>query len=153
MQELQKNKYCGKCGKLLTEYDRKWMGNNKIDDDSLSSPVSNDVSVRVARLLEFAKEVTAEELVPVLVKDAVKEIMEPFCFALDGVLDRGTKAEIIWTIPYYIKRQLGNLDPYFFADAFIEELDHIFRNLPTKLRYLRDVSHTVKGLAKIVVNE
>jgi endonuclease III len=128
------------------------MKQNRRDDESSSQPTSI-VGVRVEKLLEFAKEVTAEELVPVLERDAGEIISDPFAFALAGVLDRGTKAEVIWTVPYYLKKQLGELDPYFFANASIEELDAIFRKLPRKPRYISDASITVKGLAEIIVNE
>lgn len=128
------------------------MDNNKQNDSKLIEPTA-DLTVRVERLLEFAKEVTTEELVPVLVKDAAKTITYPFAFALAGVLDRGTKAEVIWTIPYYLKKQLGALDPNFFANASIKEIDELFRKLPRKPRYLNDAPQTVKQLAAIIVNE
>jgi endonuclease-3 len=150
--ELQENRYCDNCGKFLTSYDRRLMEKNKIDSKSSSQPAS-DVGIRVKKLLEFGEKVTAEELVPVLVKEAAKEINDPFAFALAGVLDRGTKAEVIWTIPYYLKKQLGKLDPQFFANASIEELDELFRKLPRKPRYINDAPYTVKGLAEIIVNE
>ena len=109
---------------------------------------------RVRRLLEFGEKIRTEDLVPVLEKDAALLIKEdPFAFALAAVLDRGTRAEIVWTIPYYIKKQLGNLNPYFFAEASIEELEKIFRNLPVKPRYISDAPRTVKELARIVVDE
>jgi len=129
------------------------MEQNKRDNEAPSSQPTNDLNVRVEKLLEFAKEVTAGELVPVLEKKAAEVITDPFAFALAGVLDRGTKAEVIWTIPYYIKKQLGKLDPYFFANASIEEIDEIFRKLPRKPRYINDAPYTVKGLSEIIVNE
>ena len=128
------------------------MEKNKKDDEKTNQPTNNE-NAKVEKLLEFAKEVTAEELIPVLIREAAKTVTDPFAFALAGVLDRGTKAEVIWTIPYYIKKQLGELDPYFFANASIEEIDKIFRKLPRKPRYISDAPHTVKGLAKIIVNE
>jgi endonuclease-3 len=117
------------------------------------SKSKDEISLRVEKLLEFGEKVTAEELVPVLVKEAAKDITDPFAFVLAGVLDRGTKAEVIWTIPYYLKQQLVKLDPYFFANASIEEIAEIFRKLPRKPRYINDAPYTVKGLAKIIVNE
>ena len=109
---------------------------------------------RVKKLLEFGETINAQELVPVLEKEAAKLIKEdPFAFALAGVLDRGTKAEIIWTIPYYIKRQLGDLNPYFFVNAPLKDLERIIQELPVKPRYVNDAPHTVKGLSRIIVNE
>ncbi|MFH1821748.1 MAG: hypothetical protein ABH852_04840 [Methanobacteriota archaeon] len=67
--------------------------------------VSNDPRVR--QLLEFGKEIRPRELFPVLEEEATYLIEEnPFAFAMAGVLDRGTKSEIIWTIPYYIQKQV-----------------------------------------------
>jgi endonuclease-3 len=113
-----------------------------------------DKDPRVEKLLEFAETVNAQELVPVLEEEATELVKEdPFAFALAGVLDRGTKAEIIWTIPYYIKKQLGDLDPYFFANASLEELERIIQKLPVKPRYVTDAPHTLRGLSRIIVNE
>ncbi|MHC3129365.1 MAG: hypothetical protein IBV52_04735 [Candidatus Bathyarchaeota archaeon] len=128
------------------------MEQNKRDDETSSQPIDN-INSRVEKLLEFAKTVNAEELVPVLEKEASELINDPFAFALAGVLDRGTKAELIWTIPYYIKKQLGELNPYFFVNASIEDLEELFQKLPKKPRYINDAPYTVKGLAEIIVNE
>lgn len=128
------------------------MEKNKRDDDTSSKPIC-DLKARVDKLLEFAKKVNAEELVPVLEKGAAKVITDPFAFALAGVLDRGTKAEVIWTIPYYIKKQVGELSPFFFANASIEDIGEVFRKLPKKPRYVSDAPYTVKELSQIIVNE
>jgi len=109
---------------------------------------------RVRRLLEFAKNIRPRELFPVLHEEAASLIEEnPFAFALAAVLDRGTKSEIIWTIPYYLQKQIGALNPHFFANKSIEDLERIFRRLPLKPRYLSDAPYTVKELSEIVVNE
>jgi endonuclease III len=90
----------------------------------------------------------------VLVPQAANLIKaDPFAFLLAGVLDRGTKAEIIWTVPYYLKRALGHLDPYFFANASLQELRLIIRRLPAKPRYLNDAPRTVKGLSQIIMRK
>ena len=129
------------------------MEHNKRDDDETSSPPIDLMKGRIDKLLEFAKTVNTEELVPVLEKEAAVLIKEPFAFALAGVLDRGSKAELIWTIPYYIKKQLGELNPYYFVNASIEDLEELFQNLPKKPRYINDAPYTVKGLSEIIVNE
>jgi len=109
---------------------------------------------RVRQLLELGKNIRPRELFPVLEEAAAYLIEEnPFAFAIAGVLDRGTKSEIIWTIPYYIKKQVGGLDPDFFANKSVKDLEAIFRLLPAKPRYITDAPRTVKELSEIVVNE
>jgi len=121
--------------------------------------VQNEGSViiqdpRVKCLLEFGKTIRPRQLFSNIVQEAALLIEEnPFAFALAAVLDRGTKSEIIWTIPYYLKTQVGNLDPQFFARKSIKELGIIFRKLPAKPRYINDAPRTVKELSEIIVNE
>lgn len=63
------------------------------------------------------------------------------------------KAEIIWTVPYYLQKHIGDLNPQFFANKSIIELENIFRSIPEKPRYINDAPRTVKELSEIVVNE
>ncbi len=109
---------------------------------------------RVSRLLEFGKTIRPRELFPVLVAEAASLIEEnPFAFALAAVLDRGTKSEIIWTIPYCLQNKLGRLEPALFANKSNQELTEIFRSLPMKPRYINDAPATVKGLSRIVISD
>ena len=78
---------------------------------------------------------------------------DPFAFALAGVLDRGQKAEIIWTIPYAIKQKVGELNPQYFLKKTNEEIESLFRSLPYKPRYITDAPLTVRGLSKIIVDQ
>lgn len=109
---------------------------------------------RVNRLLEFGKEIRPRQLFPVLHEEAAFLIEEnPFAFALAAVLDRGTKSEIIWTIPYYLQKEVGELNPHFFMNKSIEDLERIFQRLPSKPRYITDAPRTVKNLSRTVVNQ
>ncbi|MDH5439888.1 MAG: hypothetical protein OEZ48_14200 [Candidatus Bathyarchaeota archaeon] len=109
---------------------------------------------RVAQLLEFGKRIRPRELFPVLIDEAASIIEEnPFAFALAAVLDRGTKSEIIWTVPYYLQKRMGTLDPGFLVNMPTEDLESIFRSLPAKPRYITDAPRTVKELSRIVVRE
>jgi endonuclease-3 len=109
---------------------------------------------RVAALLEFSTQIHPRELIPVLQEGAASVVEEnPFAFALAAVLDRGTKSEIIWTIPYYLQKNIGNLNPRFFVDKSLKELEMIFRSLPFKPRYITDAPRTVKELSQIVIRE
>jgi len=116
--------------------------------------MSRDKDPRVKRLLEFGETIDPIELVPVLEDEASQIIKEdPFAFALAAVLDRGTKAEIIWTIPYYLKKILGRLDPEYFANASIKELRELFERLPYRPRYINDAPKTVKELSEMILRE
>ena len=109
---------------------------------------------RVEKLLEFSTKINPRELFPVLEEKAASVIEEqPFAFALAAVLDRGTKSEIIWTIPYYLQKKIGDLTPHFFVQKSVEELETIFRSLPYKPRYITDAPRTVKELSKMIINE
>jgi len=109
---------------------------------------------RVKLLLVFGKTINPQELFPVLQNGAASLIEEnPFAFALATVLDRGTKAEVIWTIPYYLHKEIGELNPEFFVGKTIDEIERIFQRLPLKPRYINDAPRTVKELSEIVVNE
>lgn len=109
---------------------------------------------RVKTLLEFSTRIRPRELFPVLEKGAASVIEEnPFAFALAAVLDRGTKSEIIWTIPYYLQKKIGNPTPQFFVQRSIEELGMIFRSLPYKPRYITDAPRTVRELSQIVIKD
>lgn len=120
----------------------------------LYAPRLHQQDPRVRRLLEFRKKIRPQELFPVLVEEAAVVIEEnPFAFALAAVLDRGTRSEIIWTIPYHMQKQLGDLKPQFFADKSIEDLERIFQLLPVKPRYISDAPRTVKELSEMVVDE
>jgi endonuclease-3 len=139
---------CCSCGKFLSFKDK------RIKREINEGKKEDSEDMRVRKLLELREKIRAEDLVPVLVKDAAIVIRDdPFAFILAGVLDRGTKAEIIWTIPYYLKRRLGKLDPQYFADASLEELSRLIQSLPTRPRYTNDAPRTIKELSKIVVNE
>jgi len=109
---------------------------------------------RVKTLFQFSTRIHPRELFPVLEEGAASVIEEnPFAFALAAVLDRGTKSEIIWTIPYYLQKKIGSLTPQFFVEKSIEELETIFRSLPYKPRYITDAPRTVKELSQMVIRE
>lgn len=64
------------------------------------------------KILDFGKTIPAEELFPTIIPEASGLVTsDPYAFSIAVCLDRGTIAEIIWTIPYDIKQELGYLDP------------------------------------------
>lgn len=73
---------------------------------------------------EFNSTIEPAFLVPALFKPAAQLIIDnPFAFAMAAVIDRGTKAENIWTIPYSLKNEIGSLEPYFFSERTVK--DHL----------------------------
>jgi len=105
-------------------------------------------------LLDFGKTIPAAALFPTDVPEAAKiATSNPYAFCIATCLDRGTKAEIIWTIPYDIKKKLGHLDPYRIYEMPLEELEDLFKHLPHRPRYINDAPKTIRDLTRIVVEE
>ncbi len=78
---------------------------------------------------------------------------DPYAFVLASCLQRGTKAEIIWTIPYDIQKLLGHLDARLIYKMPFVELTDLFTRLPRRPRYRNDSPRTIKELTQIVVEE
>ncbi len=105
-------------------------------------------------LLDCSKSIEAEELFPVMVPEAAEIVAtDPYAFSIATCLDRGTKADIIWTIPYDIKQKLGHLDPYLIYKMSLEELAGLFSRLTYRPRYVNDAPRTVRDLTRIVIEE
>jgi len=106
------------------------------------------------RLLEFGATVPAEALFPTVVPDAAPLVAnDPYAFAIAVCLDRGTKAEVIWTIPHDIKHDLGHLDPQRIHQMSLGDLAELFCRLPRRPRYVNDAPRTIQELTRIVVEE
>ena len=90
-----------------------------------------------AGLLAFGKTLVNEVLLPTVVPEAGPLVAtDPYAFVIATCLDRGTRAEIIWTIPYDIKNDLGHLDPRRINQMSLDELSSLFHRLPRKPRTL-----------------
>lgn len=106
------------------------------------------------KLLDFADTIPTETLLPTVVPQASPLVTsDPYAFAMAVCLDRGTKAEIIWTIPYYIKNDLGHLDPRQIYKMSLDELADLFARLPQRPRYVNAAPRTVHELTRIVIEE
>jgi len=63
-------------------------------------------------LLRFAPSIQPESYFPAKSPEASQLIIsDPYAFLIASCLDRGTKVEIIWSIPLALKNQLTHLDP------------------------------------------
>ena len=116
--------------------------------------IHNRIRTVTKALLDCSESVNATELFPVMVPGAAEIVAtNPYAFSLATCLDRGTKADIIWTIPYDIKQKLGHLDPYKIYKMSLEELADLFNHLTYRPRYVNDAPKTVRDLTRIVVEE
>lgn len=103
------------------------------------------------RLLECSGKIQPQELFPTLEPQAANLIADnPFGFLLALSLDRGTKAEIIWTIPFWVKEALGHLDPCLISAMSVEQIRQVVDGLPRKPRYTRDAPQTIHEMARLV---
>lgn len=114
---------------------------------------SNELVIR-ERLLELGAKIDPKELFPVVIPEAQGFVVSnPYAFIIAACLDRGTKSEIIWTIPFDLKRELGHLDPHRINSISTEALRNLFQQLPRKPRFINDAPSTLKELTRIVVSE
>lgn len=106
------------------------------------------------KLIAFGATIPTDELLPTVIPQAAPLVVtDPYAFSIATCLDRGTKADIIWTIPYDIKNDLGHLDPNQIYKMSLEELAALFARLPRKPRYVNDAPRTLQELTMIVVEE
>jgi endonuclease III len=105
-------------------------------------------------LLDFTSTVPNTSLFPTVVPEAAPLVQtDPYAFLIAVCLDRGTKAQVIWTIPYDMKMKLGHLDAQLIYQMSLEELTELFSQLPRKPRYVTDAPKTVRDLTRFVVEE
>jgi endonuclease III len=117
--------------------------------DSLSS-----LSRIYQALVIFNQTLDASGLFPTMIPEAAPLVVkDPYAFAIAACLDRGTKADIIWTIPYCMKEVLGHLDPFRIYQMTREELADLVSRLAYRPRYTSAAPNTIKDLTRIVVEE
>ena len=105
-------------------------------------------------LLRFAASVPPEALMPTLEPDATRLVAEdPFAFSLAVVLDGGARAEIIWTIPFWLRQDLGHLNSEYLAQMTEQQISEALSRIPKKPRYMNDAPRTIFDLARLVYND
>ena len=105
-------------------------------------------------LLEYSASMDPQVLFPTLEPEASKLVIDdPYAFAIAVSLGRGIKADLIWTLPYYIKNDLGHLDPLKMYQLSISDLESLFQRLPKKPRYVNAAPRTLQELTTLVVEE
>jgi hypothetical protein len=106
-------------------------------------------------LLDCGQAFDSAELFPTVIPEpAPLVVSDPYAFAIATCLDRGTKADIIWTIPYDIKNLLGHLNPNDIYRMSLEDLSDLFAPLHPDgaggLRFVGDYVVSFGLLAMIV---
>lgn len=105
-------------------------------------------------LLRYKAVFDQEELTPAKTPEAVQLIHDnSFAFISACCLDRGTKAEIIWTIPYWLYQQVGHYNPSRFHSLSLDQITSLFEKLPQKPRYTNAAPQTFQDICRIVVED
>lgn len=114
-----------------------------------------DNNTQIKDILHSIKESYPREILfPTQESGAFELIMNsPYAFCVAGCLDRGTKAEIIWTIPYWISKITGHFDPYKFYELSIQELSELLNQLPRRPRYINAAPRTFAEITALVVEK
>jgi endonuclease-3 len=112
----------------------------------------------VKRLLDLWEQIPSDERETLLIPGLEPEARElvrtnPFAFLLAASLDRGTKTEIIWTLPYCLQQALGHLDPCYIAQMSEDDMRALLEQLPKKPRFINDAPRTIVSLARMVCDE
>jgi endonuclease III len=105
-------------------------------------------------LNRFSASIPAEELFPTVSREATAFSMKnPYAFAIATCLDRGAKADIVWTFPFEMDRLMRGLDPYKVEAMSVEDVGRLLARLPRKPRFMNAAPRTIKELTRIVVEE
>lgn len=104
-------------------------------------------------LVAYGEKVPVADLCPTVVPDAAYLVTsDPYAFCMAACLDRGTRAEIIWTIPYDVRTVVGHLDPRRLYAYSLEDWASLIRRLPRRPRYTHDAPRTLYELTHLVVD-
>jgi len=105
-------------------------------------------------LMELKKSVGNDFLFPVQDPKARNLVpSDPYAFCIASCLDRGTRAEIICTIPYWISLLTGHLNPAIFNKMPLSEIKEIFAKLPRKPRFINAAPRTFQSITRLVIEE
>jgi endonuclease III len=105
-------------------------------------------------LRRFGASIPPQGLFPTVSAEATAFLMkDPYAFAIATCLDRGMKADVVWTFPFEMSRSLGHLDPHKIHTMTEEEIARLLARLPRKPRFMNAAPRTIKELTRIVVED
>jgi endonuclease III len=108
----------------------------------------------VQRLLELDGQIDRAVFFPTLEPEAARFVLDDaYAFLLATCLDRGTRAEIIWTIPWWLREQWGHLDARRVRSLDAGTILDALQSMPRRPRYLSAAPETIMALTRIVVDE
>jgi len=108
----------------------------------------------VNTLIEYGKTLSIKDLCPAKEEGALKLLTSnPYAFCIAACIDRGTRSEIIWSIPWEIYQKYGHLDPIQFYNYSIEDWEKLIEQLKNKPRFKNDASKTLYVLTHLVVEK
>ena len=108
-------------------------------------------AIRDILLMDVKPTIRNREFFPAKTPEATALALgDPCAFLIACCLDRGTRSDIIWTIPYALKQRLGALDVVAVAEMPEHKLDGIIRALPHKPRYVSAASRTILDLSRMI---
>jgi hypothetical protein len=112
--------------------------------------MSNDLAIK-EKLLQFWGSRDKKLLLPALSPEAQELVYtNHFAFLLAACLDRGMLADIVWTFPFYLKQDLGHLDPHRIAAMSVDEIRAALERMPKKPRYMDAAPRTVHEVASMI---
>lgn len=118
------------------------------------APGASDATAIREALLELGARIDREAMIPTVEPGAARLVLaDPYAFLLATCLDRGTRAEIIWTIPTWLQRLWGHLDPHRIRRMDDDAVAEAIANLPKQPRYRTAAVPTIRELTRIVVDE
>lgn len=113
----------------------------------------NELEIKGA-LLRFWQSQKQEKLISALFPEAEDLInSNPFAYLLAACLDRGMKAGIVWTFPYWLKQLFGHLDPRLISIMSHDDIRASLLRMPKKPRYMADAPRTIQEVASMVSTE
>lgn len=77
---------------------------------------------------------------------------EPVAFVFAVIMDQGARAEIIWEIPYHLKRIMGHLDVNKIAEMGDKDLSQVFERLPQKPRYWKTAARRLRNASQQIID-